>query len=75
MLSLNKINNATSEDIAWDIDKWARIFKAKTWEDLKMAATTTTLEKVADSIFVQNTDDQIRYAMFKKKKLNDMKLD
>ena len=31
-----------------------------------MAATTTTLEKVADSIFVQNTDEQIRYAMFKK---------
>ena len=29
-------------------------------------ATTTTLEKVADSIFVQNTDEQIRYAMFKK---------
>lgn len=66
VLSLNQIELATEEDKQWEIDKWATIFKAKTWEELQMAATTTTLEKVADSIFVQNTDEQIRYAMFKK---------
>jgi len=66
VLSLNQISAATDEDRRWQIDSWAKVFKAKTWEELKMAATTTTLEKVADSIFVQNTDEQIRYAMFKK---------
>lgn len=66
VLSLNQIDIATDEDKKWSINQWAKVFKAKTWEDLRMAATTTTLEKVADSIYVQNTDDQIRYAMFKK---------
>ena len=66
VLSSNQIDIATDEDKKWSINQWAKIFKAKTWEDLRMAATTTTLEKVADSIYVQNTDDQIRYAMFKK---------
>ncbi len=42
---------ATKDDIAYGIDKWVRIFKAKTWEDLKMAAQnnsymTSTLESM-----------------------------
>ncbi len=51
---------ATEEDIAFGIDKWVRLFKAKTWEDLKMVAQdnpymTSTLE----SMYISNTDRNI----------------
>ena len=29
---------ATKEDNKWHIDEWARLFKATTWEELKMIA-------------------------------------
>ncbi len=33
VLDLNQIELATDEDKAYQIDYWARLFKAKTWED------------------------------------------
>lgn len=33
VLDLNQINLATGEDKAYKIDFWARLFKAKTWEE------------------------------------------
>lgn len=33
-----KINLAAEEDKAWEIDYWARLFKATTWEEIKMIA-------------------------------------
>ena len=38
VLSLNQIKLATKEDKKWHIDEWARLFKASTWEELKMIA-------------------------------------
>ena len=36
VVDLNHIELATEEDKAYGIDYWARMFKAKTWEDIKM---------------------------------------
>ena len=38
MVDLTQTELATEEDKANRIDYWARLFKAKTWEDLKMLA-------------------------------------
>ena len=38
VLDLTKIELATDEDRLCEIDHWARLFKAKTWEDLRMIA-------------------------------------
>lgn len=61
VLSLNQIELATEEDIYWGIDTWARVFKAKTWEELKMLANNNDLlMSAANSIFELNTDELIR---------------
>ena len=38
-VNLKRIDLATDEDKEYRIDAWARMFKAKSWEDLKMEAT------------------------------------
>ena len=38
MVDLTNISLATAEDKRYNIDKWAKLFKAKTWEDIKMLA-------------------------------------
>ena len=39
VLSLTQIKRATKEDKALGLDKWARLFKSKTWEDIRMVAS------------------------------------
>ena len=34
VLSLNRTDIATDEDRNWNIDKWAMLFKARTYEEL-----------------------------------------
>ena len=38
VLDLSHIELATQEDKEWNLDFWARLFKAKTWEEMKMIA-------------------------------------
>ena len=38
VLDLSHIELETQEDKNWDLDFWARLFKAKTWEEMKMIA-------------------------------------
>lgn len=38
VLDLSHIELATREDKNWNLDFWARLFKAKTWEEMKMIA-------------------------------------
>lgn len=38
VLDLTQIDLATAEDRAYRIDRWAALFKATTWEELKMLA-------------------------------------
>ena len=61
VLCLTQRNLATEEDRLWQIDTWAELFKAKTWEDIKMIAQTNhTLTNAAESLFQYNGDDLIR---------------
>lgn len=51
---------ATKEDIACGIDKWVRLFKAKTWEDLKMVAQDNPyMTSTVESMYLSNTDRNI----------------
>ena len=38
VLELKQIELATEEDKKWNLDFWAKLFKARTWEELKMIA-------------------------------------
>ena len=38
VLDLSQIDLATEDDCFWQIDEWAKLFKATTWEEIKMIA-------------------------------------
>ena len=61
VVELNHIELATDEDKAFQIDYWARLFKAKTWEELKMVAEKNEyLNEAAKSVYVANADEIVR---------------
>lgn len=61
VLSLNQIKIATKEDKKWHIDEWASLFKATTWEKLKMIAEKDKVySEAANSIYIQNSDETVR---------------
>ena len=87
VVSLNEIRLATEEDKAYELDKWARFFKAKTWEELRMIAQDNKpMETAAESIYLSNTDDNIywqcryredylAYQEYQKKEMRKLKRD
>ncbi len=61
VVDLTRIDLAAEEDKKYHIDDWARLFKATTWEEIKkMADQNEYLEAASKSIFLYNTDEQIR---------------
>lgn len=61
VVELNSISLATEEDRLYQIDKWAKFFKVKTWEELKtMAMTNQYMEAAANTIFEISSDENIR---------------
>ncbi|MDE6846405.1 MAG: Rpn family recombination-promoting nuclease/putative transposase [Lachnospiraceae bacterium] len=61
VIDLSQIDLATEEDKIYHIDGWAKLFKATTWEEVKMlAAKDENMREAAKSIFVYNTEEQIR---------------
>jgi len=61
VVDLSKIELSTEEDKAYGIDYWARLFKAKTWEEIKMLAEKDEyMQEAAGSIFMANADEMIR---------------
>lgn len=61
VLHLNQIELATEEDKAYRIDHWAKLFKAKTWEELKMYAEKNEyLKEAAEALYVANSDEIVR---------------
>lgn len=61
VVDLTQIELATKEDKAYQIDYWARVFKAKTWEELKMLAKENEyLNEAADSIYRANAEEIVR---------------
>jgi hypothetical protein len=50
-----------SELLLYRIDHWARLFKAKTWEELKMAAKNDQyLQEACEALYSMNADNTIR---------------
>ena len=61
VVNLTQTELATEEDKVYRIDYWARLFKAKTWEELKMLANENEyLNEAADSIYKANTEEIVR---------------
>lgn len=61
VLNLRRIELATDEDKMWRIDRWARLFKSETWEELRMiAAEDVEMTNVANTLYTINSDEQAR---------------
>ena len=61
VVNLTQINLATTEDRAFHIDYWAALFKAKTWEEIKMLAEKDEyLGEASKTIFQLSADEQIK---------------
>ena len=64
VLDLKQINNASSEDKHWGLDNWAKLFKAATWEDVKMiAANNKYLTEAANTMYELYSDREMRRQM------------
>ncbi len=57
IIRMNRWDRATEEDRKYDIDKWVKLFKAKTWEELSMAATTMDMKNAAQKLYDANRDE------------------
>ena len=61
VVELNHEKLATEEDIAFGIDKWVRLFKATTWEEIRMIAQDNEyLVSAARSAYLSNSDKKIQ---------------
>lgn len=61
VVDLTQVNLATSEDRDYHIDYWAALFKATTWEDIKMLAEKDKyLNEASKTIFQLSADEQIQ---------------
>lgn len=61
VVNLKEIELATEEDKAYNIDYWARLFRARTWEEIKMFVKENEyLQEAAESLYVANADEIVR---------------
>ena len=60
MVDLNRTDMATDEDILYGIDTWANLFKATTWEEIKMITDNNpSLNSTAEAIFMSTANQDI----------------
>ncbi len=61
VLDLTQIALATDEDKTYNIDYWARLFSAKTWEELNMLASDNEIFKEAsETVYTLTQEEKIR---------------
>lgn len=61
VLNLRKADNATRDDQLHGLDRWARLFKAKTWEELHMLSKTDpAFEEAVATMYRLSKDKQIQ---------------
>lgn len=61
VVDLTQIELATEEDKQYQIDYRASLFKAETWEDLKMIAEKNEcMQEATETLYMLNADDLIR---------------
>lgn len=61
VLDLNQIELATEEDREYQIDYWAALFKAETWEELKMIASKNEyMSEICPTLYKVSAEENIR---------------
>ncbi|MDD2971655.1 MAG: PD-(D/E)XK nuclease family transposase [Lachnospiraceae bacterium] len=61
VLDLTQIHIANERDISYQLDYWAKLFLAKTWEDIKMLADKNdAIKEAAATMYVMSADEKIR---------------
>ena len=61
VIDLTNINLATDEDKRYNTNKWAKLFKAQTWEEIKMLAVQdNSIDAAAETIYQLSEDERIR---------------
>lgn len=60
VVDLNQTKMATDEDKAYDIDTWAKLFKATTWEEIKMITEKNpSMNSTAEAIYMSTSNKNI----------------
>jgi septal ring factor EnvC (AmiA/AmiB activator) len=84
VISLNHTELATEDDKSRDIDTWARLFKSKTWEELKMVASNNDyMTSAVETVYLSNEDyniakiardrdDYLRHEAYTKRRLKEL---
>ncbi len=61
VIDLSQIDIATEADKATGLDKWCRLFKADSWDELKkLAKEDKLMEMIAEEVFKSNSDYAVR---------------
>ncbi len=61
VVNLSRIDLATDEDKKYHIHEWAMLFKATSWEEIKMLASKDEyLNEASETIFRMSADDLVR---------------
>ena len=61
VVELNNTELATDEDCMYSIDKWARLFNSRSWEELKMCAgEDKAMQEALKELYKYNAEEQIR---------------
>ena len=61
VVNLSRIDLATDEDKKYQIDYWARLFKATRWEEIHMLASENTyINEASNTIFRLSAEEDIR---------------
>lgn len=61
MVNLSRTDLATEEDKKYQIDHWAKLFKATTWEEIRMRASkNNSIREASDTIFLLSAEANIR---------------
>lgn len=64
VVNLNQIDKATEEDRKYGIDHWARLFKATTWEAIKLLAKENEyISSAAETMYESSQDKSMRFFM------------
>lgn len=58
VIDLSRIDLATEEDLHYGIDRWAKLFKTKTWEDLRMITKIMKQCKMLRTPYISSTQTQ-----------------
>ncbi|MBR4760877.1 MAG: Rpn family recombination-promoting nuclease/putative transposase [Lachnospiraceae bacterium] len=64
VVDLTQVDKATEEDKKYQMDQWALMFKATTWEDLNMLATQNpAIDEAVTQIYKLTQEEKIRLQM------------